>query len=91
MNISLVNKNYNEEFVNRSKNGSEKMDHPDIKYVERYGYTRQELPYRRPIGVCMFCGSDIVSDSDGYVKSFDGLFCDIECCHSYYEIETEEY
>ena len=81
----------NKKFVNVSKNGSEKMDHPDIKYVERYGYTREQMTNRRPVGVCLFCGNDILRGREGYVKSFDGLFCDMDCCHSYYEIETEEY
>ena len=67
------------------------MTHPDIDFVERHGFTRAELPYTRPIGVCLFCGNDIVRTREGHVKSFDGLFCNMECCHSYYEIDEEEY
>ena len=64
------------------------MTHPDIKFVERYGYTKSELARTKPIGVCLFCGSDIASGE--YVKSFDGLFCNLDCCHSYYEIDIKD-
>lgn len=64
------------------------MTHPDIKFIERYGYPPERLRYSRPVGVCLCCGSDIYGGS--YVKSFDGLFCDMECCHNYYEIDSRE-
>ncbi len=66
------------------------MEHPDIQYLQKYGYTRSELRRDKPIGNCLFCGSDIVRSGGGYVKSFDGLFCDMDCCHSYYEIDTRD-
>ncbi len=65
------------------------MDHPDIRYIERYGYTKESLQESRPVGVCLFCGSDIYKDGSQHIRSFDGLFCDLECCHSYYEIDTK--
>lgn len=62
------------------------MTHPDIENVERYGYVKNDI--RRPIGVCLFCGSDIFKDGEKHLRSFDGVFCDEECCHSYYEIDN---
>lgn len=64
------------------------MTHPDIESVERYGYTDKNRCM--PCGVCLFCGSDIYKDGERHIKSFDGMFCDEDCCHSYYEIETME-
>lgn len=63
------------------------MTHPDIEYVERYGYTRRQLEDSMPIGVCERCGSDIYK-GDEHVESYDEIFCDMECCHKYYGIET---
>ncbi|MCI5892247.1 MAG: hypothetical protein MRZ66_02430 [Clostridiales bacterium] len=63
------------------------MTHPDIEYVERYGYTRLQLKDSMPIGVCNRCGSDIYK-GDEHVESYDEIFCDMECCHKYYGIET---
>lgn len=74
-----------------SKNGSEEMTHPDIRFAERYGYPPERLPRTRQIGVCLYCGSEIYGGPEGYVKSFDGLFCDMDCCHNYYEIDSREY
>lgn len=67
------------------------MTHPDIKNVEKYGYTYSELKYYKPLGVCAFCGSDVFSDGEVHVKSFDGVFCNSECCNNYYEIATIDY
>ena len=66
------------------------MTHPDIKYIERYGYTRGELERGRPVGICLFCGSEVFQGDEGFIKSFDGLFCNSECCHNYYEIDSQE-
>lgn len=35
------------------------------------------------------CGSDIFN-GDEYVESYDGIFCDMECCHKYYGIGIKE-
>ena len=37
------------------------------------------------IGECLYCESNIYESSDT-VESTDGMFCDIDCCHEYYEI-----
>lgn len=66
------------------------MTHPDIENVERYGCVKRDAFRDRPIGVCLFCGSDIYKDGERHFKSFDGVFCDKECCHSYYEITDLE-
>lgn len=66
------------------------MTHPDIIEAQRLGYPEREFDAHRPFGVCLFCGSDIYHDGNEHYKSFDGVFCDRECCRSYYEIaETE--
>ena len=62
------------------------MTHPDILAAERYGYPKWNMP-PDPIGQCSRCGSDIF-DGDEHVESYDEIFCDMECCHKYYEIET---
>lgn len=64
------------------------MTHPDILEVQRYGYVRSGSAKAKPIGVCLFCGSDVFRDGDEHIKSFDGIFCNRDCCRSYYEIET---
>ena len=62
-------------------------DHPDIRAAERTGYP---CGYKsiELVGHCMFCCEDI-PEGRRYVESFDGIFCDMECCHEYYEIEEK--
>lgn len=62
------------------------MTHPDIISAERYGYAQHQLKEHELIDVCDRCGSDIFN-GDEYVESYDGIFCDMECCHKYYGIE----
>ncbi len=62
------------------------MTHPEIKEAELFGYPLHDMP-SEPIGKCEFCGDDIYSK---HAKSSDGLFCDLTCCHNYYEIEEDE-
>lgn len=66
------------------------MTHPDIENIERYGYVKRDAGRENPIGVCLFCGSDVYKDGEKHFKSFDGVFCGNECCHSYYEIDVIE-
>lgn len=66
------------------------MTHPDITEVQRYGYLKHNVSADKPIGVCLFCGSDVFRDGEEHVKSFDGVFCNRECCQSYYEIDIIE-
>ena len=68
---------------------NEVPDHPDIRAAELTGYP---AGYRFPkvINHCLYCGEDI-TDRGRHIKSFDGLFCDIDCCRAYYEIEDYEY
>ena len=64
-------------------------DHPDITAAELTGYPAgYTLP--KVIGHCLECGEDI-TDNSVYIKSVDGIFCCIDCCHKYYEIEDYEY
>ncbi len=60
------------------------MTHPDILSTERYGYVRRQSK-EESIGTCKLCGSDIF-DGDEYVESYDGIFCDMDCCHGFYGI-----
>ena len=69
------------------------MTHPDIDFVERHGYTREQMNFlkravglKRTVGVCKECGC-VIPEGDAYIKSADGVFCNIDCCHDYYEIE----
>lgn len=64
-------------------------DHPDIRAAELTGYPAG-YRFPKPVGQCLYCGDDIIEGD--CVKSFDGMFCDMECCHNYYEIkEIENY
>ncbi len=60
------------------------MTHPEIITMEKTG-----IPYsadeKIKIGECLYCESNIYESSDT-VESTDGMFCDIDCCHEYYEI-----
>ncbi len=63
------------------------MTHPDIDFVERHGYTREQMNFLTgPVGVCKECGC-VIPEGDAYIKSTDGVFCNIDCCRDYYEIE----
>ena len=67
---------------------NEVPDHPDIVSVNRTGYPRDWFRHDREIiGECRFCNEKI---TDGYehVESCDGMFCDMDCCHSFYDIQT---
>ena len=61
-------------------------DHPDIRAAELTGYPAG-FRFSKPVGQCLYCGEYIEGD---YVKSFDGMFCNMECCHNYYEIKEAE-
>lgn len=61
------------------------MTHPDILKMERLG----ELDYSpepRRVGECSYCGGLLYDRMDHLVAAADGMFCDMDCCHSYYEI-----
>ena len=61
------------------------MTHPNIRCCEDTGYSLYEQYRLQPVGKCLYCGNVITNE--GYIKSFDGIFCDMDCCHYYYEIE----
>ena len=60
-------------------------DHPDIRAAELTGYPAEYMSHK-VIGRCLYCAEEI-TDHDTYVKSFDGIFCGMDCCHEYYEID----
>lgn len=61
------------------------MTHPDILKMERYG-ALEAVEEPRRIGECLFCGASLYDQMTDWVESAEGLFCDLDCCHSYYEI-----
>lgn len=63
------------------------MTHPDIIKMERFG-TLDPRSIPKLAGFCAECGTELWDNSPELVKSVDGLFCDIECCHEYYQIKT---
>lgn len=65
--------------------GGKTMTHPDILKMERFGEA-EPTPEPRRIGECGYCGAPLYDHMAELAESADGLFCDLECCHSYYEI-----
>ncbi len=61
------------------------MTHPDILMTERYG-TLDPQEESVKIGECVNCGNSLYDRSPESVQSRDGFFCDMDCCHDYYEI-----
>ncbi|MEG1441566.1 MAG: hypothetical protein RSB38_08740 [Oscillospiraceae bacterium] len=61
------------------------MTHPDIKRVEATGYLYSETSAKLISG-CQYCGTEIYDDGYEYIKSADGIFCTLDCCHEYYGI-----
>ncbi len=61
------------------------MTHPDILKMERLGDLNY-LSEPRRIGECSYCGGLLYDRMDHLVAAADGMFCDMDCCHSYYEI-----
>ena len=63
------------------------MTHPDILRMEKFGelYPAEE---NVAMGKCLYCGEMIYSSDLEYTESIDGVFCDMDCCHNYYEIRT---
>ena len=63
------------------------MTHPDILKMERFGgLNPNTVP--RIIGECQYCGTELYDDMPELVKSADGLFCEMDCCHEYYGIRS---
>ena len=58
--------------------------------MERLGRLEPEPPVRQ-LGICAYCGAEIFDDGPEQVFSPDGRFCDMDCCHNYYEIDSREY
>ncbi len=63
------------------------MTHPDILKMERFGELEPTAQPRR-IGECSYCGTLLYDHMGEVLESTDGLFCDMDCCHSYYEIRS---
>ncbi len=61
------------------------MTHPDILKMERFGELETAAEPKR-IGECNYCGAILYDSMTEMTESADGLFCDVDCCHSYYEI-----
>ncbi len=61
------------------------MTHPDILKMERWGEL-SPTPEPRRIGECSYCGGLLYDQMENLVAAADGMFCDMDCCHSYYEI-----
>ncbi|MEE1013450.1 MAG: hypothetical protein U0L92_03950 [Clostridia bacterium] len=61
------------------------MTHPDILKMERFGTLNPDVTPRK-IGECHYCGESLYDDMPELTESKDGLFCDMACCHEYYEI-----
>lgn len=63
------------------------MTHPDILRMEKFGelYPAEE---NVAIGKCLYCGEMIYDGDPVYAESIDGFFCDIDCCHNFYEIRV---
>lgn len=59
------------------------MTHPDIKYVEKYGYPEAALNHGNCIGKCLLCGN-LITEQEHHVESIDGVFCNMDCCMTYY-------
>ncbi len=64
------------------------MTHPDILAVERLGSVRQ-MKAADKIGDCLYCEQPVLSDGEA-TESVDGLFCSMECCLEYYEIQPAD-
>ncbi len=65
------------------------IDYDNILYnedEERYDRSERSPKY---IGTCCECGEDIFDDAE-YYTSYDGAFCDMICCHKFYDIKTNE-
>lgn len=62
------------------------MTHPDIIATERFG-TPYPIDEPEKIGECEYCEKNIFDDNSDAVESTDGLFCDMDCCCEYYEIQ----
>ncbi len=63
------------------------MTHPDILKLERFGELEPAAEPRQ-IGECGYCGSPIYDHMTELAQSADSLFCDMDCCHEYYEIHA---
>lgn len=63
------------------------MTHPDIDRMERFG-TMHPRYVPRYAGTCAECGAELWDDMPELAESVDGIFCDMDCCHKYYEIKT---
>lgn len=63
------------------------MTHPDILTMERFGELE---PIREPrqIGECCYCGAPLYENMTELAESTDALFCDMDCCHAYYETDV---
>lgn len=61
------------------------MTHPDILKMERFGNLNPNAMPRKT-GTCLYCGEALYDDMPELTQSMDGLFCDLSCCHEYYEI-----
>lgn len=61
------------------------MTHPTIRCCEDTGYPPYEQYRFQPVGKCLYCGNVITDEA--HIKSFDGIFCDMDCCRNYYEIK----
>ena len=59
------------------------MTHPDILTIEKFGGLNPKR-FAERTGYCINCGRQVCEDA---VLSKDGVFCNMECLHEYYEIE----
>lgn len=62
------------------------MTHPDIIKAEIFG-SYFPLTAEECVGECLYCEKPIYNDGLA-VKSTDGIFCNMDCCCEYYEIEN---
>jgi hypothetical protein len=61
------------------------MTDPDILKMERFGTLNPDAQIRK-VGECLYCGEALYDDMPEIMESTDGKFCDLACCHEYYEI-----
>ncbi len=63
------------------------MTHPDILKMERDGCL--DYPNEpKYIGDCLYCNHGLYDDY-AHCESRDGMFCDLDCCHAFYNIEEK--
>lgn len=63
------------------------MTHPDILKMERFGEL-DPMDSSIPMGKCVYCGEYLYHNQTELTESIDGFFCDLDCCHKYYEIQS---